>query len=74
MALAQAFFDWRRLYRQRPVGFSIDNIYHGHQSARQCRVREQGGSVFAYHVQDPERYGVVEFDGAGKAISLKKTA
>jgi glucose-1-phosphate thymidylyltransferase len=52
-----------------------DNIYHGHDFQDllgSAMAREQGGSVFAYHVQDPERYGVVEFDGAGKAISLEE--
>lgn len=50
-----------------------DNIYHGHDFQdllSNAMAREQGGSVFAYHVHDPERYGVVEFDDAGKAISL----
>ena len=52
-----------------------DNIYHGHDFQdllSSAMAREQGGSVFAYHVQDPERYGVVEFDGQGKAISLEE--
>jgi glucose-1-phosphate thymidylyltransferase len=52
-----------------------DNIYHGHDFKNllsSAMAREQGGSVFAYHVQDPERYGVVEFDGQGKAISLEE--
>jgi glucose-1-phosphate thymidylyltransferase len=52
-----------------------DNIYHGHDFQdllSNAMAREQGGSVFAYHVHDPERYGVVEFDGAGKAISLEE--
>ena len=52
-----------------------DNIYHGHDFQDllgSAMTREQGGSVFAYHVQDPERYGVVEFDGQGKAISLEE--
>jgi glucose-1-phosphate thymidylyltransferase len=52
-----------------------DNIYHGHdfhELLGNAMAREQGGSVFAYHVHDPERYGVVEFDGAGKAISLEE--
>ncbi len=52
-----------------------DNIYHGHDFQdllSSAMAREDGGSVFAYHVQDPERYGVVEFDGAGKAISLEE--
>ncbi|MEN4927927.1 glucose-1-phosphate thymidylyltransferase RfbA [Erwinia billingiae] len=50
-----------------------DNIFYGHDLNKQleeaCNKR-QGATVFAYHVQDPERYGVVEFDKDGKAISL----
>ena len=52
-----------------------DNIYHGHdfiELLRNAMLREQGASVFAYHVLDPDRYGVVEFDGQGKAISLEE--
>lgn len=52
-----------------------DNIYHGHhfnELLLSATAREQGASVFAYHVHDPERYGVVEFDTAGKAISLEE--
>lgn len=52
-----------------------DNIYYGHdfqQLLRNAMGRGEGASVFAYHVQDPERYGVVEFDGKGKAISLEE--
>ncbi|MCY1272659.1 Glucose-1-phosphate thymidylyltransferase 1 [compost metagenome] len=52
-----------------------DNIYHGHDLQDllyHAMDREAGASVFAYHVQDPERYGVVEFDEGGKAISLEE--
>ena len=52
-----------------------DNIYHGHnfnELLHSANARDGGASVFAYHVNDPERYGVVEFDGAGKAISLEE--
>ena len=52
-----------------------DNIFYGHdfQSLlNNANERKSGASVFAYHVQDPERYGVVEFDGQGKAISLEE--
>ncbi|MDX1356888.1 MAG: glucose-1-phosphate thymidylyltransferase RfbA [Halomonas venusta] len=52
-----------------------DNIYHGHyfqELLNNAMAREQGASVFAYHVHDPERYGVVEFDAVGKAISLEE--
>lgn len=52
-----------------------DNIYYGHdfqQLLRNAMGRDDGASVFAYHVHDPERYGVVEFDDTGKAISLEE--
>ena len=52
-----------------------DNIYHGHdfqELLSSAMQRESGASVFAYHVHDPERYGVVEFDSQGKAISLEE--
>ncbi|WP_152227009.1 glucose-1-phosphate thymidylyltransferase RfbA [Pseudomonas sp. SCB32] len=50
-----------------------DNIYHGHhlqELLASAMQRNSGATVFAYHVHDPERYGVVEFDARGKAISL----
>lgn len=52
-----------------------DNIYHGHDFQEllvNAMRRDLGASVFAYHVHDPERYGVVEFDSEGKAISLEE--
>ena len=52
-----------------------DNIYYGHDFQAllgNAMERTEGASVFAYHVQDPERYGVVEFDERGKAISLEE--
>ncbi|MBD9633125.1 MULTISPECIES: glucose-1-phosphate thymidylyltransferase RfbA [Pseudomonadaceae] len=52
-----------------------DNIYHGHdfqELLHNAMQRNSGASVFAYHVHDPERYGVVEFDSEGKAISLEE--
>ncbi|MBD8090461.1 glucose-1-phosphate thymidylyltransferase RfbA [Pseudomonas fluorescens] len=52
-----------------------DNIYHGHhfdELLKSAMLREDGASVFAYHVNDPERYGVVDFDAQGKAISLEE--
>lgn len=52
-----------------------DNIYHGHdfqELLTSAMQRESGASVFAYHVHDPERYGVVEFDERGKAVSLEE--
>ncbi len=52
-----------------------DNIFYGHDFQmllRNAMARTEGASVFAYHVTDPERYGVVEFDGQGRAISLEE--
>lgn len=52
-----------------------DNIFYGHgiEALLQAAAsKEEGGTVFAYHVQDPERYGVVEFDRQGKAVSLEE--
>jgi glucose-1-phosphate thymidylyltransferase len=52
-----------------------DNIFYGHDLARPLREaaqRKAGATVFAYQVHDPERYGVVEFDKTGKAISIEE--
>ncbi|QDZ28862.1 glucose-1-phosphate thymidylyltransferase RfbA [Noviherbaspirillum sp. UKPF54] len=52
-----------------------DNIFYGHDFERllaSAAERREGASVFAYHVLDPERYGVVEFDAKGKAISIEE--
>jgi len=52
-----------------------DNIFYGHgftESLRRAGERPEGATVFAYRVRDPERYGVVEFDKTGKAISLEE--
>lgn len=52
-----------------------DNIYHGHglpELLASASSRKEGASVFAYHVNDPERYGVVSFDGSMRAISIEE--
>ena len=52
-----------------------DNIFYGHgltQSLRSAGRNGEGATVFAYRVTDPERYGVVEFDAAGRAVSLEE--
>ena len=52
-----------------------DNIYYGHflpKLLHSAKMREDGASIFAYHVKDPERYGVVEFDQQGNVISLEE--
>lgn len=52
-----------------------DNIFYGHGLTKllaSAAGKDQGASVFAYHVQDPERYGVVEFDPSGKALGIEE--
>ena len=52
-----------------------DNIFYGHNLEQQLKAatqQDQGATVFAYHVQDPERYGVVAFDADGQATSLEE--
>ena len=52
-----------------------DNVYYGHglpELLARARVRQKGASVFAYHVTDPERYGVVELDDDGRALSIEE--
>lgn len=74
--LAQAFLIGEDFIGNAPSALVLgDNIFHGHDL--QCllenaKLRDSGATVFAYHVHDPERYGVVEFDGEGKAISLEE--
>lgn len=74
--LAQAFTIGRQFVRSSPSALVLgDNIFYGAEltlKLRQASVRPSGASVFAYHVPDPERYGVVEFDAQGRAISLEE--
>ena len=52
-----------------------DNVYYGHglpELLAAAQGRERGGTVFGYQVSDPERYGVVAFDGAGRAVSIEE--
>lgn len=74
--LAQAFIIGERFIAGDASALVLgDNIYYGHDLHKllaNAMLREGGASVFAYHVQDPERYGVVEFDKAGKAVSLEE--
>lgn len=74
--LAQAFLIGDEFIGRHHCALVLgDNIFHGHDFAdllHDASVREQGASVFAYHVHDPERYGVVEFDKEARAISLEE--
>jgi glucose-1-phosphate thymidylyltransferase len=52
-----------------------DNIFYGHgltEALNAARLRDSGATIFAYHVRDPERYGIVDFDRDGKAVSLEE--
>ncbi|WP_300086410.1 glucose-1-phosphate thymidylyltransferase RfbA [uncultured Nitrosomonas sp.] len=74
--LAQSFLIGEDFIGNHPSALVLgDNIFYGHDLQRllsQAMARTEGASVFAYHVQDPERYGVVEFDAQGKALSLEE--
>ncbi len=74
--LAQAFIIGRDFVGNNPSALVLgDNIFYGHDFQVQLKnaaLRSDGSTVFAYHVRDPERYGVVEFDANGRAISLEE--
>jgi glucose-1-phosphate thymidylyltransferase len=74
--LAQAFLIGEEFIGGSPCALVLgDNIFYGHDLARELAAaaqRTSGATVLAYPVHDPERYGVVEFDAAGRAISLEE--
>jgi glucose-1-phosphate thymidylyltransferase len=74
--LAQAFIIGESFIGNDPSALVLgDNIFYGHDLHRlldNAMGRTEGASVFAYHVQDPERYGVVDFDSDGKVRSLEE--
>jgi glucose-1-phosphate thymidylyltransferase len=74
--LAQAFIIGDKFIADSPCALVLgDNIFYGHDLAvllAQADAQESGATVFAYHVKDPERYGVVEFDAAGRASSIEE--
>ena len=73
--LAQAFVIGESFIGNDPVALVLgDNIFHGTGLGRQLQTLQQpdGGVVFAYHVSDPERYGVVEFGPDGKVLSIEE--
>jgi len=74
--LAQAFIIGSSFIGNDPSALVLgDNIFYGHDFAHlldNANQRQNGASVFAYHVHDPERYGVAEFDSNGKVLSLEE--
>ena len=74
--LAQAFLIGREFIGVDRVALALgDNIFYGAHFSdylRDAALRTSGATIFGYQVRDPERYGVVEFDGAGRAISLEE--
>lgn len=74
--LAQAFIIGEKFLAGAPSALVLgDNIFYGHDFAKllaDASAKASGATVFAYHVKDPERYGVVEFDGIGHAISIEE--
>ena len=74
--LSQAFLIGEEFLAGDPACLILgDNIFYGHQLSQQLQraaERDSGATVFAYHVRDPERYGVVELDSTGKAITIEE--
>ncbi|WP_321948028.1 glucose-1-phosphate thymidylyltransferase RfbA [Burkholderia cenocepacia] len=74
--LAQAFIIGKSFIGNEPSALILgDNIFYGHDLAKQLEradANTNGATVFAYHVQDPERYGVVEFDRDFRALSIEE--
>jgi glucose-1-phosphate thymidylyltransferase len=74
--LAQAFIIGKDFVGSQPSALVLgDNIFYGHDLVKllsNANDRENGASVFAYHVADPERYGVVDFDNNQRAISIEE--
>ena len=74
--LAQAFIIGKNFVNHKPSALVLgDNIFYGHDLVKLMQRADgmaQGASVFAYHVQDPERYGVVAFDAKQRALSIEE--
>ena len=74
--LAQAFLIGRGFIGSERVALALgDNIFYGHgfpEQVRAAATRPVGATVFAYRVRDPERYGVIEFDARGQALSIEE--
>ena len=74
--IAEAFRIGRRFIGDAPVALVLgDNLFYGHglpDALRRAAERPAGGTIFAYWVRDPERYGVVEFDAGGHAVAIEE--
>jgi glucose-1-phosphate thymidylyltransferase len=74
--LAQAFIIGKNFIHQDPSALVLgDNLFYGHDLVKllsNANAQSTGASVFAYHVQDPERYGVVNFDAQQRALSIEE--
>ncbi len=74
--LAQAYLIGAEFVAGQPSVLILgDNLYYGHtlpEMMARAKARTKGATVFAYHVRDPERYGVIDFDANGKAISIEE--
>jgi glucose-1-phosphate thymidylyltransferase len=74
--IAQAFLIGREFIGGDPVALALgDNLFYGEglaESLRRASQRTEGGTIFAYTVRDPERYGVVDFDSTGRAVSIEE--
>jgi glucose-1-phosphate thymidylyltransferase len=74
--LAQAFLIGREFIDGMPSALVLgDNIFYGHDFVRSLAsadATDEGATIFAYHVHDPQRYGVVEFDATGRAVSIEE--
>ncbi len=74
--LAQAFILGAEFVAGRPSCLVLgDNIFYGHQLSQDLQAasaRREGATIFAYHVRDPQRYGVVELDGEGRPLSIEE--
>ncbi|MBN1441836.1 MAG: glucose-1-phosphate thymidylyltransferase RfbA [Planctomycetes bacterium] len=74
--IAQAFIIGREFVGRDPVALALgDNLFYGHglpEYLRTAADRKEGATVFGYRVRDPQRYGVVEFDRSGRAVSIEE--
>lgn len=74
--IAQAYLIGRDFLAGAPSALILgDNIFYGHgleRALQAANARRDGATVFAYHVQDPQRYGVIEFGAAGQALSIEE--